>query len=148
MLKNIRTGGTSPRPAQVRSYVPKTRPQRTMSTIGRFTTDVENFHGRLAMLGLVGCGLNEVVSKTPIVTQFVSETGVSPLQITAFITVVTGAFILETINPITIKNEEPELSVFENPGFTLETEILHGRIAMLAFGYAILSEQLYSTLAL
>jgi hypothetical protein len=56
---------------------------------------------------------------------------------------VTGAF-----NPVTIKNEEPELSVFEKPGFTLETEILHGRIAMLVFAYALASEQLYSTLAL
>jgi hypothetical protein len=83
MLKySIRARNTfsnTPRP----SAVVVKRP-RTVRTIGRFTTDVENFHGRLAMLGLVGCGLNEIVSKTPIVTQFVSETGVSALQITAF----------------------------------------------------------------
>ena len=40
------------------------------------------------------------------------------------------------------------LDIFTTPGFTLETEILHGRMAMLAFAYTVLSEQLYTHLVL
>lgn len=141
MLKSIRNT-----PPPLRSI--RKTPVRTVQTIGRFTTNVENFHGRIAMLGLAGCSLNELVAKTPIVQQFVNETGVSELQAVAFVTVVTSAFVLETCNPTVVKKEEPELDVFTNPGFTLETEILHGRIAMLVFAYALVSEQLYSVLVL
>jgi hypothetical protein len=125
--------------------VPKTRVRRV---VGRFTTDVENFHGRIAMLGITGCALDETISKLPILQQFTTETGIPSIQLVALITVITSAFILETFNPITITTEEPELDVFTKPGFTLETEILHGRMAMLAFAYALLSEQLYNALVL
>lgn len=121
---------------------------RLRTTVGRFTTDVENFHGRIAMLGITGCALDETFQKIPIVSQFVQETGVPSVDVLAFVTVVTSAFVLETLNPTVIRQEEPELDVFSNPGFTKETEILHGRIAMLAFAYALLSEQLYSRLVL
>jgi hypothetical protein len=131
---------------KIRTTPPK--PVRMRTVYGRFTTDVENFHGRIAMLGLAGCTLDETISKLPIIQQFVTETGISSIQLIAFITVVTSAFILETYNPVVIKKEEPELDIFTTPGFTLETEILHGRIAMLVFAYAVLSEQLYSVLAL
>lgn len=121
---------------------------RMRTTVGRFTTDVENFHGRIAMLGITGCALDETFQKLPIVSQFVQETGIPSVDVLAFVTVVTSAFVLETLNPTVIRQEEPELDVFSNPGFTKETEVLHGRIAMLAFAYALLSEQLYSKLVL
>lgn len=121
---------------------------RQRTTVGRFTTDVENFHGRIAMLGITGCALDETIQKLPIVQQFVSETGIPSIDLIAFITIVTSAFILETFNPTTIRKQEPELDIFTKPGFTLETEILHGRMAMLAFAYTVLSEQLYSQLIL
>lgn len=121
---------------------------RLRTTVGRFTTDIENFHGRIAMLGITGCALDETFQKLPIVSQFVQETGIPSLDVLAFITVVTSAFVLETLNPTVIRQEEPELDVFSKPGFTKESEILHGRIAMLAFAYALLSEQLYSKLVL
>lgn len=131
-----------------RPSAPRTQEPRMRTTFGRFTTDVENFHGRIAMIGITGCAVDETFAKLPIVQQFVTETGVSSIALLAFVTVVTSAFILETLNPTTIKREEPELEIFSKPGFTLETEILHGRIAMLAFAYAVLSEQLYSALIL
>ena len=121
---------------------------RTRITVGRFTTDVENFHGRIAMLGITGCTLDETFQKIPVVQQFVTETGIPSIDLLAFITIVTAAFILETFNPVVIRREEPELEIFTKPGFTLETEILHGRMAMLAFTYTVLSEQLYKQLVL
>lgn len=121
---------------------------RTQITKGRFTTDVENFHGRIAMIGITGCAFGEQFAKLPIVQQVTIETGLTPLQTLALVTVITSAFVLETLNPVTIKNEEIELDVLSNPGFTLETEILHGRIAMLAFAWAVLGEELYSKLFL
>lgn len=129
----------------------RTTPQKPIKmrrVYGRFTTDVENFHGRIAMLGLAGCALDETISKVPIIQQFVTETGISSVQLLTFLTIVTGAFVLEIINPVTLQKEEPELEIFTNPGFTLETEVLHGRIAMLVFAYAVLNEQLYSILTL
>lgn len=131
---------------RIRTTPPK--PVRMRKVYGRFTTDVENFHGRIAMLGITGCTLDETISKLPIIQQFVTETGISSLQLLSFLTIVTGAFILETINPVILQKEEPELDIFTNPGFTLETEILHGRLAMLVFAYAVLNEQLYSVLTL
>ena len=121
---------------------------RMREVVGRFTTDVENFHGRIAMLGITGCAFDETISSLPIMKQLTTETGIPSIQIIAFVTIVTSAFILETLNPVTDKIEEPELDIFTNPGFTLETEILHGRMAMLAFAYAVLSEQLYTNLVL
>lgn len=131
------------RNVRVHGYQPKTR-----KVIGRFTTQVENFHGRIAMLGITGCALDETLSKLPILQQITTETGIPSIQVIALVTVVTSAFILEIINPVTVQTEEPELEIFTNPGFTLETEILHGRMAMLAFLYALVSEQLYSNLVL
>lgn len=125
-----------------------TRAQRTRTVVGRFTTQVENFHGRIAMLGITGCALDETLSKLPILQQVTTETGIPSIQVIALITVITSAFVLEVINPVTIQTEEPELEIFTNPGFTLETEILHGRMAMLGFLYALVSEQLYSSLVL
>jgi len=122
--------------------------QKTRKVVGRFTTDVENFHGRIAMLGITGCALDETLSKLPILQQITTETGIPSIQVIALVTVITSAFILEIINPVTVQTEEPELEIFTNPGFTLETEILHGRMAMLAFLYALVSEQLYSNLVL
>jgi hypothetical protein len=125
--------------------VPKPRLRRV---IGRFTTDVENFHGRIAMLGITGCALDETISKHPFLQHFTTETSIPSIQLAAFFIGFTSVFILEVINPATISSEEPELDVFTKPGFTLETEILHGRMAMLAFAYALLSEQLYNALVL
>jgi hypothetical protein len=122
--------------------------KRYQTTVGRFTTDVENFHGRMAMVGLVGTTFGEEFYKTPIVQQFVSETGIPSIDLFAFVVVVTSLFILESVSPKTERREETELDVFSNPGFTLETEILHGRMAMLAFTYSTLYEQLYSKLSL
>lgn len=124
------------------------QPPRLRQVYGRFTTDVENFHGRIAMLGVTGCALDETITQLPIVQQFVSETGIPSVDVIAFVTVVTSAFVLETLNPVTVRSVEPELEVFSKPGFTLETEILHGRIAMLAFAYAVFGEQVYTRLFL
>jgi len=121
---------------------------RKQTTFGRFTTEVENFHGRLSMLGITGCALGETFKQLPAVQQFVVETNVPSIDLLAFIVVVTSAFVLETINPQVIKREEEELAVFSKPGFTLETEVLHGRMAMLAFAYIVVSEQLYHRLVL
>lgn len=121
---------------------------RYNTTIGRFTRDVENFHGRLAMIGIIGSTFGEEVYNTPIVKQIVIETGIPSIDIFAFIVVTTVLFILQTINPSTTSHIEKELDVFSNPGFTLETEILHGRMAMLAFTYSVLVEQLFSKLTL
>ena len=60
---------------------------RMRKTEGRFTTDVENLHGRLAMLGLTGCALDETLSKTSVVQQLVTETGIPSIDVLAFITV-------------------------------------------------------------
>lgn len=130
------------------SSTPPSQKVRVQKTIGRFTTDIENFHGRLAMVGLTGCAFSEAISNIPIVQQFVIETGVPSIDLLAFISIVTSAFILETVNPTTMTREEIELDVFSKPGFTLETEILHGRLAMLVFAYAVLEEQVYSKLVL
>lgn len=124
------------------------REPRMRTTLGRFTTDVENLHGRIAMVGLCGCALDESLTHIPVVQQFVTETGMPSINLFAFVTFVTSVFILEAFNPITIRKEEPELDIFNNPGFTLETEILHGRMAMLAFAYVVLAEQLYAKLVL
>lgn len=121
---------------------------RMATTIGRFTTQVENFHGRVAMIGLAGCALDETMSKMTVVQQFVTETGIPSQTAFAIVASVTTAFVLETFNPVTVKREEPVLDVFTNPGFTLETEVLHGRMAMLVFLYTLLSEQLYDVLVL
>ena len=134
--------------AITRKYTVAVQAKRSVKTIGRFTTEVENFHGRLAMLGITGCAMGEMVSKVPIVEQFCLETGLTPVQTLAAVTVVTSAFILEALNPVVVKNEEIELDVFSNPGFTLETEILHGRIAMLAFAYVLVGEEIYNRLLL
>lgn len=128
--------------------VPRMRP-----VIGRFTTEVENFHGRMAMVGIAmgtifeSTGLGRMPGQT-IMQQFTTETGILTVPALAFVTVVTAAVIFETVNPATLRREEPELEVFTKPGFTPETEMLHGRLAMLGFAYALLSEQLYSTLVL
>lgn len=117
-------------------------------TVGRFTTEVENFHGRIAMLGITGCAFGEQFAQIPIVQQFTLETGLSGLQILALITIITSAFILEAFNPVTIKNVEEELDVLARPGFTKEAEILNGRVAMLAFAWAVLGEEVYNKLFL
>lgn len=126
---------------------PSARFHRVQNTIGRFNTDVENFHGRMAMLGLVGCALDEYVYNTPIVQQFVAETGIPSVDVGAFVVVVTAIIILEALNPKTERRVERQLQVFSHPGFTLETEILHGRLAMLAFLFVVVSEQVYGHLA-
>lgn len=118
------------------------------TTFGRFTTDVENFHGRIAMLGMTGCAFDETIQRIPVVQQLVTETGLTSLQITAIVTVITAAFILETINPSSDRRTEKELAVFSKPGFTLETEIFHGRMAMLAFAYTVIGEQVSNRLLL
>ena len=118
---------------------------RKQMTFGRFTTNVENFHGRLAMLGLTGCSLGEIIKKMTFIQQFVTETEIKEYQLTSLIIVTTSIFILEIINPLTMKRVEKELDVFTNPGFNLETEIFHGRMAMLVFAYFIISEQTYNT---
>lgn len=118
------------------------------TTVGRFTTDVENFHGRIAMLGMTGCAFDETIQRIPVVQQIVTETGLTSFQIIAIITAVTAVFILETINPSSDRRPEKELAVFSKPGFTLETEIFHGRMAMLAFAYTVIGEQVSNTLLL
>lgn len=117
-------------------------------TVGRFTTEVENFHGRIAMLGITGCAFGEQFAQLPIVQQFTLETGLTGIQILALITIITSAFILEALNPVTIKNVEEELDVLARPGFTKEAEILNGRVAMLAFAWAVLGEEVYNKLFL
>lgn len=117
-------------------------------TVGRFTTEVENFHGRIAMLGITGCAFGEQFAQLPIVQQFTLETGLTGIQTLALITIITSAFILEALNPVTIKNVEEELDVLARPGFTKEAEILNGRVAMLAFAWAVLGEEVYNKLFL
>ena len=143
--KSIFTHSTITKRCKVITHANKLK---TQITKGRFTTAIENFHGRIAMLGITGCAFGEQFAQIPIIQQFTMETGLTSLQTLALITVITSAFVLETVNPVTIKNEEIELDVLSNPGFTLETEILHGRIAMLAFAWAVLGEELYSKLFL
>lgn len=132
----------------VKQMIVPIRATRIQKTFGRFTTDVENFHGRLAMLGITGCAIDETLQKLPVVQQWVAETGVPSNVLFAFIVVATATFILETVNPATPSRSEPELNVFSKPGFTLETEILHGRMAMLAFAYTVIGEQVTSKLLL
>lgn len=117
-------------------------------TVGRFTTEVENFHGRIAMLGITGCAFGEQFAQLPIVQQFTLETGLTGIQTLALVTIITSAFILEALNPVTIKNVEEELDVLARPGFTKEAEILNGRVAMLAFAWAVLGEEVYNKLFL
>lgn len=121
---------------------------RLRVTVGRFTTEVENFHGRIAMLGITGCAFGEQFSQLPIVQQVTLETGLTGIQTLALITIITSAFILEALNPVTIKNVEEELDVLARPGFTKEAEILNGRVAMLAFAWAVLGEEIYNKLFL
>lgn len=116
------------------------------TTIGRFNTNIENFHGRLAMLGIFGCSLNEIFEEQTIIQQFVNETGIPSYQIISFICFTTLIFLLEIINPITELRIEKELSVFTNPGFTIDTEVLHGRMAMLVFMYIITNEYIYNSI--
>lgn len=130
-----------------RDLKPIKRP-RLQKVVGRFTTGVENFHGRLAMLGMTGCTVGEQMFHIPILQQLSNETNLTAIQIIAGVAFITNLFILETFNPATTVIEEPELDIFTKPGFTLETEILHGRMAMLAFFYTVLSEVLYKSLVL
>lgn len=137
----------APKYTMYRDLKPVKQP-RMQKVIGRFTTQVENFHGRLAMLGMTGCTIGEQLFHVPILQQLTNETSLTALQIVAGVAVITNVFILETFNPATPAVEEPELDIFTRPGFTLETEILHGRLAMLAFFYTIVSEVLYKSLVL
>lgn len=142
------------RPSSGHHVVPTPRPvklgkmPRFRTTYGRFTTEVENFHGRLAMLGITGCALEETFAKVPVVQQWVAETGIPSVDLLAFLVMVTLNFVLDTVSPVRLTGEEPELQVWEHPGFTLETEILHGRIAMLAFAFVVVGEQAYGRLLL
>ena len=111
----------------------------------RFTLKTENFHGRLAMLGMtVGGAMEHFGYKLPIVDQVPSEFGIPFMTVAAAVGVLTSAFVLEAVNPVTEVKKEQVIDVFSKPGFSKETEILHGRIAMLAFAYAIVAEQFTS----
>ena len=131
---------------------------------GRFNTDVENIHGRIAMMGITLGSLNELTTQikeglAPTMyeqlvddTQFVVESvtkspnhipiHVSSAGVTATLVFITSFFIIQALGDTKAKYED-ELEVFSKPGFTRESEILNGRIAMLVAMYILLSEQIY-----
>lgn len=125
---------------------------------GRFSTDVENLHGRIAMMGITIGSLNELTNTikqgfAPTMydqlvddTQFVvtksSNLNVSSTDVTAALVFITSFFIIQALGDTKAKYED-ELQVFSKPGFTRESEILNGRIAMLVAMYILLSEQIY-----
>lgn len=112
----------------------------------RFSLKTENFHGRLAMIGMTTAGVFEHFGyKLPIIDQIQTEFGIPFMTVAATVSVLTSAFILEAVNPVTEVKEEQAINVFSKPGFSKETEILHGRIAMLAFAYALVAEQFTAT---
>ena len=117
-------------------------------TAGTFTTATENLHGRIAMCGLTAAYIIEQSTGIPIGQQITSITGQSLMNVGAFVTLVTLGFILYVFNPTTPRRFEEELQVWDKPGFTLETEILHGRIAMLGFTFAFIAEILSKHLML
>ena len=125
------------------------RKSNILKTPARFTLAVERFHGRIAMVGLTTGGLLEHFGyKLPIATQLATETGLSTSVIGATVAAITTALVLEAVNPVSKRIEaEVPPAVFSNPGFTSETEILHGRIAMLAFAYVVLAER-FTTMVL
>lgn len=111
----------------------------------RFSFKTENFHGRLAMIGMTAAGAMEHFGyKLPIMDQIQTEFGIPFMTVAATVGVLTSAFVLEAVNPVTEMKEEQVIDVFSNPGFSKETEILHGRIAMLAFAYALVAEHFTS----
>lgn len=115
-------------------------PEPQVRTYGRFTVDNENFHGRLAMASLVACATVEHFQRVGINEQVQKITHVSPSTVGAVIAATTIVFILQSINPKAMGSYENEVRVFDKPGFTQETEILHGRIAMMVFAYAVIAE--------
>jgi hypothetical protein len=61
-------------------------------------------------------------------------------QVAEVVAAVTTLFVLRAMNPDNHVEAEPEPAVWDHPGFTQETEILHGRIAMLTFAYIVIVE--------
>jgi hypothetical protein len=118
----------------------------TVRVPARFTIDTERFHGRLAMVGLTGSAIMEHIGyKLPVMQQITTELGVSFMTVAGVVTIITSAILLETINPQTERVEEQVPQVWSKPGFSVETEILHGRLAMLAFAYTLIAENFTST---
>lgn len=134
---------------------------------GRFNTDIENIHGRIAMTGITIGAINELtahirdssVASSPTMydqlvndTQFAIESvtkihnnvpvHVTSTGVTASIVFITSFFIIQAFGDIN-KTYEDEVQVFSKPGFTRESEILNGRVAMLVAMYILLSEQIY-----
>lgn len=105
-----------------------------------FTRDIENAHGRLAMLGIVGVATVERYTSMPLPIQLAKELGVDLSNITAFVALVTFFFVLKSIGPLDVSEAPEEIDTLSAPGFTLETEILHGRVAMLGFAYLVAAE--------
>lgn len=105
-----------------------------------FNTEVENFHGRMAMLGLVGITVTEKITGLTLPQQIVHETGFRFMDVSFSVACLTGFFILRALNPKNQPHSEEEVDTLSSPGFTPETELLHGRIAMLGFAYIVLAE--------
>ncbi len=114
--------------------IPRPPPRNT------FNAEVENFHGRIAMLGLVGITVTEKITGMTLPQQVVQETGIKFMDVSFGVACLTGFFILRALNPKNQPDIEEEIDTLSSPGFTRETEILHGRIAMLGFAYIVLAE--------
>lgn len=117
-------------------------PVKVVKMYGRFNIETENFHGRMAMISLIPCVALEKLKGIQIPDQIASVTHLPLSTVGGIIVFVTMGFILHSVNPKTEGAFQQDLRVFENPGFTLETEVLHGRIAMMVFSYAIIAELL------
>lgn len=91
----------------------------------------------MAMVSLTACTLLEETTRTMVPQQLGPHAG----DVAVAVGVITLGFLLQAANGATVP-EEP-LDVLGAPGWTLETEILHGRLAMLAFAYVLVAEGLY-----
>lgn len=126
---------------RLNAFNQKNAPPSVIMTVGRFTTNVENLHGRLAMLGITGCAIQEHMGNgLTIGQQLTSVTGASVTTAAAVVSAITLGFILHVLNPNTIRRFESDPMVWGKPGFTVGSEILNGRLAMLGFAYAFVSE--------
>ena len=105
-----------------------------------FSREVENLHGRLAMIGITGVSIVERMSGLTFPDQVMTETGFKFEDVAAVVALATTFFILRAANPKNETHEVQDLDVFSSPGFTSGTEILHGRLAMLGFAYIVLAE--------
>jgi Chlorophyll A-B binding protein len=137
---NLTNKGLTSRPARV-------------PVIGRFTVDAEVAHGRLAMLGLAGSFATcRLAPQHPgLIAQVDAALSLASVPLpyaVAAVSLVTAGFIAHAANPTTQRSQEDAVPVWDNPGWTIESEVLNGRLAMLAFSYVLIADALYGKVVL